>query len=253
MRIAIKIGYDGTKFNGFAIQPNRKTVEGEILNRLIKTKIIDDRRKARFQYAARTDKGVSALGNVIAFNCKGDAIKAMKKLRDIWIFGYAFVRNDFNPRNCKSKIYRYYLYDIGYDFKKMQQSAKLFEGKHNFSNFARIDSRNPIRKIDSIKIKKEGRIIKIDFEGKSFLWNQIRRMMAAIIKAARNEVEINEIEKALNGERKNFGLAPAENLVLYDIKYDFNFEKILPEEIFVKSSIFKDALILSKDAIIYHE
>lgn len=247
MRIAIKIGYDGSLFDGFAMQPNKKTVEGEILKRLRKSKIIKDRKKDRFQYASRTDKGVSAFGNVIAFNSKGNAIKVLEGMEGIWIFGYKFVSENFNPKRCKSKIYRYYLYDDGYDIEKLNKCAKLFEGEHNFSNFARLDGRNPVRKIDKVRVIKEGEIIKIDFIGKSFLWNQIRRMVSAMIKVGKNEADVNDVKKALYcKEKKNFGVAPAQNLVLYDIKYDFEFEKVLPREILIKRCMMNDAIEINK-------
>jgi len=243
MRIAIKIGYDGSKFNGFAMQPRKKTVEGEILHTLKKTGIIENRKKAKFQYAARTDKGVNALGNVISFNCKGNALKVMQDIKDIWIMGYAYVDEHFNPRYCLSKTYRYYLYDDGFDFDTLKKAAMLFKGEHDFSYFARIDARNPIRKIDKIDIRKKGKIIKIDFEGKSFLWHQIRRIVAAIIKVGRGKANMEDILNALNKiKRVNFGIAPPENLVLLDVKYNFDFIPLLPEEIFIKKEFFIDAL-----------
>lgn len=244
MRIAIKIGYDGTKFDGFAIQPNKRTVEGEILKLLIKTKIIEDRKKAKFQYAARTDKGVSAFGNVIAFNCKGNAVKVLQNMKDIWVFGFAEVDEKFNPRKCIEKIYRYYLYDDGYNLNIIKQTLALFKGKHNFSNFARLDGRNPIREIKKIKIRKKGKIIKIDFIAQSFLWNQIRRIMAAVIKAGKGEIDLQEIENALKCNiKKNFGLAPAENLVLLDVKYNFDFNKFLPWQVCIRKEIYADAIL----------
>lgn len=248
MRIALKIGYDGSRFSGFAIQPDKITVEGEIIKILKKTKIIESREKARFQYGARTDKGVSAIGNVISFDCRGDVVKIMEKLDDIWVFGYASVNEKFNPRYCKKKTYRYYLYDEGYDIERMRRVCSLFEGEHDFSNFARIDGRNPVRKIDRISLKKRGDIIKIDFEGKSFLWNQIRRIVSAIIKAGEGKVELEEIENALNKKiKKSFGISPAKNLVLVDIKYDFNFIPTLSKKILIKKEIFTDMVAFHRN------
>jgi len=248
MRIAVKIGYDGSKFYGFAMQPNKRTVEGEILKILKKTKIIRDRKQAKFQYAARTDRGVSAIGNVIAFNCKGNALKVLQGMKDVWIMGYAYVNEDFNPRHCLYKIYRYYLYDDGFDVKKLKEAATLFEGEHDFSYFARIDSRNPVRGIDRVSVTKKGRIIKVDFVGKSFLWNQIRRMMAAVIKAGKEDIGKEEIMDCLNKKRRiNFGIAPAENLVLLDTKYDFEFYPLLTEEIFIKKEFLTDALSMYRN------
>ncbi len=248
MRIAIKIGYDGSHFNGFAMQPGKKTVEGEIIKRLKKTGIIEERRKARFQYAARTDKGVSAFGNVIAFNCRGNAIRALEKLKNIWLFGYATVDEKFNPRHCKTKTYRYYLPAKNIDARKIKEAAELFIGEHDFSYFARIDARNPVRRIERIDVKKGKEIIKLDFEAPSFLWNQIRRIVAAIKRYAEGKNSIDDIIDALERRRRtNFGIAPAENLILWDIKYDFEFFPLFPEEITIKKEIFMDASTIHRN------
>lgn len=248
MRVAIKIGYDGSHFDGFAMQPGKKTVEGEIIKRLKRTSIIEGRKEARFQYAARTDKGVSAFGNVIAFNCKGNAIRVMRGLKNIWLFGYAEVDEKFNPRYCRTKIYRYYLPAKTIDIRKIKEAARLFVGEHDFSYFARIDARNPVRRIDRIDVIKKEHIIKIDFEAPSFLWNQIRRIVAALMKYAEGEINIDDIIDALEKRRRiNFGVAPAENLVLLDVRYDFDFMPLFSEEIIIKREIFMDASTIHRN------
>ena len=249
MRYAIKIAYDGSHFNGFAMQPNKKTIEGEILKRLIKTKLIESRRKNKFQYAARTDKGVSSFGNVIAFNTNANPINALKNMENIWIVGFATVESNFNPRHAKYKIYRYYILNKNFNIEKMKKAAKLFVGKHDFSSFARLDKRNPIRKIDKIEFF-VGNVIKIDFYASSFLWNQLRRIMAAIIKVGEGKAKIDEIKEALNGKRKNFGIASPSNLILLDVIYDdIEFKRIIPDEIVIKKEIYKDAFDYLKHAI----
>lgn len=242
MRVAVKIGYDGERFHGFALQPGKRTVEGEILERLKKTRAIRGRREARFQYASRTDRGVHALGNVIAFNCNGDAAKILGDMKDIWVFGTAVVDDAFNPRHCRSKTYRYYVPGKELDHRKMVQAASLFKGEHDFSGFARLDGRNPVRKIEKITVKNRGDVITIDVEGKSFLWNQVRRMVAALIRAGTEETIVDEIREVLEGKKQgNFGVAPAENLVLLDVAYDFSFDIRIPDRINIKRMFFTDA------------
>jgi len=54
---------------------------------------------------------------------------------------------------------------------------------------------------------------------------------------------MEDILNALNKiKRVNFGIAPPENLVLLDVKYNFDFIPLLPEEIFIKKEFFIDAL-----------
>src|SRR5438309_11911652 len=67
MRVALKIAYDGRAFFGHQRQPDRRTVEGECITALRSAKIMRDPTEAFFRSASRTDRGVSAVGNVIAF------------------------------------------------------------------------------------------------------------------------------------------------------------------------------------------
>lgn len=248
MRIAIKIGYNGEKFYGFSMQPNLRTVEGDILKKLIKTKLIKNKSSAVFQYASRTDKGVSAFGNVIAFNSKGNSVDAIGKIPDIWIFGIQQVEKTFNPRYCKSKTYRYYLRDADIDFNKIKKTSKMFVGTHDFSNFIKNNDKNPLKSIDNIYLYEENDVIKIDFEGKSFLWNQIRRIVAALIKIGKDEISKDELSEALRNKKKfDFGIAPAQNLVLVDVKYDIVFSRLLPDTIIIKREIFNDALCFHRN------
>jgi len=102
MRIALKIAYDGTRFYGFQRQPDLRTVEGDIIKVLKKLRIIEDVREANFKGASRTDRGVSAFGNVIAFDTAKPELTEPRilnhHLRDIWILGKAEVPEDFHPR-----------------------------------------------------------------------------------------------------------------------------------------------------------
>ena len=68
MRLAVKFAYDGRKFFGYARQRKLKTIEGELIKALVKYSFIDDTKESFFRYASRTDKDVSALCNVVAFN-----------------------------------------------------------------------------------------------------------------------------------------------------------------------------------------
>ena len=106
-------------------------------------------------------------------------------------------------------------------------TASVFIGEHDFSNFARVESfRDPIRTINNIVFNKERNFICIDFYAQTFLWHQIRRIISAILKVENKKIEKAQVIEALkNPDKKvDFGLAPAEPLLLKDIVYDFDFE-----------------------------
>ena len=229
MRYALKFGYHGKNFSGYARQPNHRTIEGEIINALKNTKMIENEKIANFQSASRTDKGVSASGNVLAINMdfrKDEILSALNaNLKEIWFFGLADVPMDFNPRYAKKRWYRYYLIDDDYDEKCMKDVTKVFLGTHDFSNFAKIEEgKNPKRTLDGLDISKEGDFIILDFTAQSFLWQMVRRMVSAMVKAANGKISYEDVKNSLDSKQKvDFGCAPPEFLILMDVDYDFEF------------------------------
>ena len=238
-RLAIKFAYDGRKFHGYARQPGLKTVEGTIIETLLNLDLIPNIKKSIFRSASRTDKGVSAIGNVIAFNTmlssnsinndiKNENIlqKISDELKFIYIYGIKTVDPYFNPRHAKLRQYRYYLPKNNIDIDVIKSAIKLFIGKHDFSNFARIEAhRNPVRQINKIILKSEKNFFMIDFYAQNFLWHQIRRIISSIKQVGQGILKESQIAEALqNPDKKiDFGLAAAEPLLLVDVNYDFKF------------------------------
>ena len=231
MKIALKFAYNGQNFYGFARQPNLKTVEGRILDILTETGYITNPTVNQFRYASRTDKGVSAFGNVIAFNTGKKLDKIFNEINlneDIVFYGLKHVDDDFFPRYAKQRIYQYHLKNQGYNIKKIRDTISLFIGTHNFSNFARIEKgKNPIRTIDDIKIFEKKEYIVFEFYAQTYLWNQIRRIISATEKVCNEKILNEDITNALKNpiKRFDFGLSDAKPLILIDVLYNFAFEK----------------------------
>lgn len=231
MRIAIKFSYDGRNYYGYARQLQLKTIEGEIINSLMKHGIIENAKDSCFRSASRTDKGVSALCNIFAFNTDTSKKQMLQdlssELTDIVFYGIKHVEPDFNPRYANQRQYRYYLFKKNFDVEKIIISAALFTGEHDFSNFAQAESfRNPVRTIDNIVFEETHDFLIIDFFAQTFLWHQIRRIVSALAKVGHGKLEKEQIIEALAIPEKkvDFGLAPAEPLVLKTIVYNFEFE-----------------------------
>ena len=227
MRVAIKFAYNGIEFHGYARQPNLKTVEGELIKICIQRGIFRDIKEAYIRYASRTDKGVSSLCNIIVFNSirNIDEIIPIISSRQSSIIPYGIIEvdEDFNPRYAKLRHYRYYLPKKERDLDRLREASNLFIGKHNFTNFARIENgRNPIRKIEEISIIEDEDLIVFDFYAQTFLWHQIRRILSAILKVEKGVISKRDIIIALEKPYKKIdhGVAPAEPLILIDIKYD---------------------------------
>ncbi|NJE06426.1 tRNA pseudouridine(38-40) synthase TruA [Thermococcus sp. M36] len=228
MKLAIRVAYDGTAFYGFQRQPDVRTVEGELLRVLTKLRIIEDVGSSDFKGASRTDRGVSAIFNVVSFDASGRADLVRPEvlnhhLRDVWVLGVAEVPDDFHPRFwAKSKTYRYYLVDEGFDAKRMRECAEVFLGEHDFSAFAKLEpGKDPVREITRIEITERPGYYVIEIEGKSFLWEMARRMVNAIRFCGLGVMEIREVKRMLKGGyTKKVPPAPPEGLILWHIEYE---------------------------------
>jgi len=228
VRYALKIAYDGTRFSGSQRQPQVRTVDGECLFVLRKVGAIEGPKESRYQSASRTDAGVSAVGNVIAFNT--DISKRAlpgsfnSAARDVWALGMAVVPDDFNARGARQRWYRYHL-PGNLDLDRAKTAAELFEGTNDFRWFTR-ERANTVKTIDSIRLTRAEDFIRMDVRGQSFLWGLIRRIAACVSSYCLGGIELKRIEKVLAGEKGDFGLAPPEPLVLVDVDYGFEFEKV---------------------------
>ena len=220
MRVALKFAYDGTKFHGYARQPDVRTVEGEILRALDKI----GARYLRFRSSSRTDKGVSALGNVIAFdtNFRPEELCGAlnSRLENIYFSGYSQVPLGFWPRYAEERWYRYHLYGR-HDLDLFREIAEFFVGEHDFSSFSKMEKgRNPVRKIDRIEISGDSDFAYIDIRAQSFLWQMVRRIVGAMISVENGEREIEDVRRALEGEKIIFRIAEPEPLFLMDVRYN---------------------------------
>lgn len=216
----LRLAFDGAAFSGSQRQPDRRTVDGDLL--LALGKLGAD--VAGFRPASRTDAGVSAAGYVVAIDTsfRADALAPAVNsgLRDAWVTGWAAAPDGFDPRRAAARrSYRYHLADIGLDIVRVHAALQAFVGEHDFSAFARVEEhRSPRRTVSRVGVTREAQSVAIDVEGPSFLWNQVRRMVAAALAHARGEVDIDEIRDALaKGRGRDLGLAPAEGLVLAGI------------------------------------
>ena len=231
MRVALKFAYNGKNFYGYARQPKLRTIEEEIINSLVKHDLIKDPKISCFRSSSRTDKGVSALGNVIAFNTDNFKKTILKKLNkennDIIFYAFKIVKDDFYPRYANFRQYRYYLDITKIDYLKTIKGLSFFTGEHNLSNFARVEEdKNPIRIIENIIVVKFEQFLIIDFFAQTFLWNQIRRIISAVERLGCGKITQDKIINALNNPKKtiDLGLAPPEPLILKDVFYNFEFE-----------------------------
>ncbi len=226
MRVALKIAYDGRKFYGHQRQPDRRTVEGECLAALRSARILTDPREAFFRSASRTDRGVSALGNVIAFDTAfrpEPAVGAFNdRARDVWAWAAAEVPDSFHPRHARERWYRYVLLERVPEG-RLREAAQLFVGTHDFRSFCSEPLASPFT-LDCVEVSRAGHATLVDVRARSFRRGMVRRIVAGMLAAARGDAQ--EVRATLAGVRHDFGSVPPEPLVLMDVGYDFEFRAI---------------------------
>ena len=226
----MKIAYDGSAFHGQARQPGLRTVEGEVIHTLTTIRAIRDPRSARLQSASRTDRGVSALGNVVAFDtthAPHAAVRAFNaRARDVWAWAAAGVPEDFSARRARERWYRYRL-PGEHNVRALDAALQVFQGGHDFRNFTR-DRARTLAEIDVARALKDGDAVALDFKAPSFRWNLVRRLVAASLRVESGDASIADLRRALTEPvRVDLGLAPPEPLVLMDVAYDLELEPVL--------------------------
>ena len=225
-RVAVKIAYLGEGFNGSQIQPSGRTVESEVLDKLVTVSKLTPE-DLDLKFSSRTDKGVNALGNAICFNSvfthNTTLLKALNAIGgDIYFRSVCEVPEDFNVRYATSRIYRYILPAEGLDIDLALECADIFLGEHDFARFCKPDNKPTVAKVDRIDIDVQGDIMILEFEARFFLWNMIRRMVAAIESVAKGIHDMEDVHRALDDlEEINFGVARPDALTLVDVNYDW--------------------------------
>ena len=200
-----------------------------------------DGRATRVEGAGRTDAGVHARGQVIAFTYAGrlgrtELHRAMDALlpADIGLGPLRRVEDGFRPRyRAKWREYRYFIwngprsplrerYAFGVrerlDDAAMAAAARTFEGRRDFSAFGGQD-RQPVRTLHHVEVRRQGSTITVRVVGDAFLRGMVRRIVAALIRVGRGAATAADIAVALESTRPGFAgeAAPAHGLVLWRV------------------------------------
>lgn len=238
----MKFSYDGSCFNGYQRQPNKKTIQGEIEKLLYEI----EKKEVTIHASGRTDKGVHAKIQYAHF----DLTKTIKPYNlkkylnnhlsgEIYIDSINEVKDDFHARyNVKSKTYSYYInmgtyspiernymyqYNKDLDIKSIKKATKYLIGKHDFRSFCtgEKEKENCVRQIYKINVKVYNNILKITFTGNGFLRKMIRNMVATLIKIGTKEKKPNYIKEVLDNKKRlgNMKSTPGTGLYLEEINY----------------------------------
>jgi len=234
VRLAFRTAYLGDRFFGSQVQAEERTVEGEFIAACRRMELFSDPREGRFLAAGRTDRGVHAKSQVYALTTvfPERAITALpwQLPKDILVTGYAVVDPDFHPRyRTVSRTYRYYFGRRDLDCEAMDAAASRFIGTHDFTRFARIEGKDPVRTVYSSRVFDDDGLLCFDVTAESFLWHMVRYMASALVLTGEGKWEADTIGRRLRGEDTGpLSPAPPHGLILWDVDCGISFEP-LPE------------------------
>lgn len=237
------IEYDGTDFLGYQIQAKGRTVQGE-LERCIKQVT---QTAVRVDGAGRTDAGVHATGQVIAFNVAwrhtlADLHRALNAVTppDIVISRLKTTNPKFHPRfSAASRTYHYqivnqkwpavlqrrYAYHVStpLDIGAMNEAAQLLVGPHNFASFGKPpQGDNTVRNVTqaSWSTKDNNQLI-FTITANAFLYRMVRTIVETLVQVGLGRLAINDISDILTAQdlTRSAPPAPARGLCLVRVTY----------------------------------
>jgi tRNA pseudouridine38-40 synthase len=245
--VCLFVAYDGAPFGGFVVQKNARTVAGEI-ERAIST---IDPLASPVRCVSRTDAGVHARGQIVAFDTTRDVdprgwVRGVSRAlpREIAIVRAARAPAGFDPRrHVRSKTYRYvvlsspvrdplvepHAWRVGYrlNLSALRDELTELEGRHDFRAFrstsdSRDDTVRRIFRATASRARESPNAIAVSIEGDRFLHHMVRIIAGTLVDVARGRLRPGAVRRAIaSGRREDLGqTAPARGLCLERVELD---------------------------------
>jgi len=242
-RIKMIVEYDGSSYHGFQVQNNAHTVQAELEQAIsnlngVKTSIL---------FAGRTDAGVHALGQVVAFDSTATIPPdrwrfALNTLlpSDIRVLNSGMARSDFHPRfDALHKRYRYLIYrrqegavfyrnlalinDERFDLEAMNEACGLILGNHDFHAFCASGSsaRTFERIVYNCTLEENGSLLQFEIEANGFLYNMVRIIVGTLLNVGRGVYSAQVMAEIIAARDRNQAgpTAPPQGLYLMHVTY----------------------------------
>lgn len=236
------VEYDGTDFFGYQIQAEGRTVQGEIEKALKKVTQSD----IRIDGAGRTDAGVHATGQVIAFNAKWrhsleELHRALNATLswDVTISDLTISDRSFHPRfDALSRTYRYtilnqpwpsplqqrYVYHIRnpLDVVGMRQASRYVMGTHDFASFGKPpQGNNTVREVKQVEWKVDGTRLVFEITANAFLYRMVRTIVGTLVQVGLGQLVPEDVQEIIESQdlTQSAPPAPAHGLCLIKITY----------------------------------
>jgi tRNA pseudouridine38-40 synthase len=240
--VLLEVAYDGTTFHGWAAQAGVRTVEETLHGAVLAV----DPRASRVRGTSRTDAGVHAEGQLVAFDAelaipaRGWTLGLNQHLPDdVAVRAARAIAPGFAPRfTSRGKRYRYrVLVDpvrdprwrtrawrvSEVDPEAMQREGEVAVGTHDFVAFRSAGDERAVtvRTLTRVEVEREAdpRILSVVVEGNAFLYNMVRILVGTMVDVGRGRLRPGALARALETrERRVAGVtAPAHGLVLEQV------------------------------------
>ncbi|MEO6093819.1 MAG: tRNA pseudouridine(38-40) synthase TruA [Novosphingobium sp.] len=243
-RFALTLEYDGTPFNGLQRQAQGPSVQQAIEEAVLAV----TGEVATMHAAGRTDAGVHALAMRahvdIAREIKPfrlmEALNAHLRPALIAVLAAEVVPEGWHARfSCVGRAYRYRIVNRRapltlerglawrivppLDAEAMQRGAQALVGLHDFTTFRSVhcQAASPVKTLDRLEVRREGDVVLVEAEARSFLQHQVRSMVGCLALVGLGRWPEERIADALAARaRAALGLnAPAEGLYFVGARY----------------------------------
>jgi tRNA pseudouridine38-40 synthase len=242
----LTLEYDGTKFAGYQVQPEQRTVQGVLQKALTK---MAKGTPVHIDGSGRTDSGVHALGQVVSFDYPGNSppqnmlmgLNSMMPL-DILIKDVQYADPQFHARySAKGKRYMYrvalgkytnpfkrlytghYAYSVDVD--RIQTALKDLVGTHDFTSFAASGGviEDKVRTIyeATCRYDADNNELVMEFYGNGFLYNMVRILVATALEIGNGRRDLHDFIRLfeVKDRQQARGTAPASGLYLKEVYY----------------------------------
>jgi tRNA pseudouridine38-40 synthase len=241
--LKLTIAYDGAHYRGWQIQPEGKTIQGVLEEKLG----LITGEAVRLHAAGRTDAGVHALAQVanVTIQHHIPVLSLQKALNsmlpgDIAINDIQEVESDFQARyGAKIKTYVYRILQQPYpspferwyawhiprllNLENMRRSAEHLLGSHNFASFqgSGCCAKNLVKTIHVIDFQQDNHILSIKIQGDGFLRHMVRNIVGTLVETGRGKLSPDDVKTILAArDRTQAGpTAPPQGLYLAKVEY----------------------------------
>jgi tRNA pseudouridine38-40 synthase len=238
----LDLEYDGTDFKGWQVQPDQRTVQKELEDRLQ----ILFRKPIRVTAAGRTDTGVHAFGQVVSFSAERehDTEELKQSLNgmlppDVVIKSAALTDTEFNARFSATS--REYIYDIIFGVRAvgrayawsrrdslslpaLERAARHIEGEHDFTSFcvAAQERESRICTVHSCVWAEKDNGIRLTIRANRFVRSMVRSLVGTFVDVGRGFRDADEMPDILAAKDRSAAgpTAPPHGLFLAVVAYD---------------------------------